>query len=833
MPVLLDLVRRAIPKRLRSRFRGWRAARGVAAPAVSPRAAARESVDGARAASRAKDWPEAVVRWRRLLVQQGDDAPPVAYEQLAHALRRTGDLESAVTILVDGLERHPGDPKLLTQRARLASQGNDWGLAVERWQEVRDAHGDVAPAVVYEQLCRAHRRNRELDEARSAIEEGLARYPTETRLRMEWARLAMAAGHWAEAIARWQELVKGEHDPPAGAFIQLSEAQRRLGQLDAAESTLSEARDVHPTDLDVAVEYAKLAMEARSYDVAIMRWATVGDLFPGDPPAEVHRRIARCHIHLGAYEEAAATVEAGLRIHPSATDLVVERVQVAIHAEDWPRVRRAWDDLRTRHGDQVAAAGFARLARQCVRAQAHDLADEVAEEGMRHHPNASRLHRQYVRNALGRERMQGDPSAWDWREGLTRARDIIRQQGAKTTADDTFDLAYELSESAAIKEAIELLDDGLQRFPTDVRLLDEQATLLSAEGDWQRVIERLDTLATLRDGPEGAYVRLRRSRALRCLGDLEGARAAVNDARRAGLDSLRADLETAQLTAIAGDLSGAVRVWETVIEGTPDAAPATVYRQLAMAHLRTGDLRRSAQVVELARRRGYALERSPGVIAIVGGGPTLRGVDLTPLRGVAHTVAVNATANALPWSDVAVTHDASHLPERFRDYPGPVVAGVPLGYLRRAGHVDSIEHRRRLVAHRLSEDEALLHSGGHTSAYTALNYAYLLRPRLIVLFGIDLRDSWDPEEYWHQKMDEYNRRRLDELQRRASFDDYLEYRSRKVQSAPAVFASVLPQIESASIEVLNASPVSSIECFPKIEPQAAIERCLEVGPSSE
>jgi tetratricopeptide (TPR) repeat protein len=666
--------------------------------------------------------------------------------------------------------------------------------------------------------------------ARSVLEEGLDRHPAELRLLMEWARLAMTAGDWAQAATRWCALVESEGEPPAEAFAQLSVAQRRLGRLDAAEQTLADGRDVHPRDVDLAVEQAKLSMEGRDWGVAIARWTAVGDLFAGDPPPEVHRRIARCHVHQGTFEDATAAVEAGLRAHPTDPELAVERVYVAIHASDWDEVRRVWDDLLVSHGDRIPAAGFVRLSRECVRAHAHDLADEVAEEGMRRHPESAGLRRQYVRNVLGRERTQGDPSAWDWRDGLVRARAVLERRGTQATADDHFDLAYELSESAAIEEAIELLDEALSRFPTAARLLDEQATLLSATGDWRRVVQRLDALDEQLDQPDRAVLRLRRSRALRCLGDLEEARTALDDARSAGLDPLRAALEDAQLTASAGDLDGAVRAWGAIVEGSPETAPLGAHRQLAMAHLRSGDVRRSAQVVELARERGHALERNPGVVAIVGGGPSLRGADLTPLRGAVHTVAVNATASALPWSDVAVTHDASHLAERFRDFPGPVVAGVPLDHLRRTGRVDSIEHRRRLVTDRLSEMDDLLHSGGHTSAYTALNYAYLLRPRLIVLFGIDLQNFWGPDEYWHQTMDEYNRRRFQALQLRAGFEDYHEYRSRKIQSAPAVFASVLPQVEHAGVEILNASPVSSIECFPKLEPQEAVERCLEAGP---
>lgn len=93
----------------------------------------------------------------------------------------------------------------------------------------------------------------------------------------------------------------------------------------------------------------------------------------------------------------------------------------------------------------------------------------------------------------------------------------------------------------------------------------------------------------------------------------------------------------------------------------------------------------------------------------------------------------------------------------------------------------------------LSEDPGAIHTGN--SAYGALGLAYHMRPKRIVLCGVDADDQ----------------PRID------------GGRTRSLAHLALLFASAVPQLRAAGIEVVNASPWSLIECFPKIDPKDVAE----------
>ena len=92
----------------------------------------------------------------------------------------------------------------------------------------------------------------------------------------------------------------------------------------------------------------------------------------------------------------------------------------------------------------------------------------------------------------------------------------------------------------------------------------------------------------------------------------------------------------------------------------------------------------------------------------------------------------------------------------------------------------------------LSEDKNAIHTGN--SAYGALGLAYHLRPKRIVLLGVDGTRE----------------RRVD--------GGY----SRTLEHLPALFTSAIPQLQKRRIGVVNGSPDSRVTCFPRVTPQEAL-----------
>ncbi|WP_052664279.1 tetratricopeptide repeat protein [Nitriliruptor alkaliphilus] len=773
----------------------------------------------AQVAVTARNWPLAVERWRRVAQLRGDaaDDPRVA-ARLARAEVRAGDPEAAARTLARAVERHPHDLELASEHAQVATIAGDWTEAVERWQAVLDRFGADAPANVYEQLAKAHQSLADLNRADEVLELGLTRFPDDLALVERRARLANLDRDWPEVIQRWRTVIEvGRDEAPPRAYLQLARAHQAQGDLDAAEETIALGRRHHPDDVDIATRWARLAAATRDWERALERYSVAVEL-PGALP-HVHRDRARAAAEAEDAVGADAALRRGLEEHPGDPTLLVERAFLAIDRGDWDAVDTRWAEAT--HGGQVPPELYVGMARRCAAAFDHERADAAVEAGLDRFPADRGLQRQLVRNAISIQRREHAPEDWDWSEARVRARRVLEAyREGDSVPDDHFQLATELADASAVAEAVTVLRDGLEVHTDDTELRRELGVLTSALGHWQ---EAADHFAALAATP--AAERTDRSALVRAHGNRGD-----HDAASEALETWPADdepwrrAELARVAEARGDVGAAIDAWRAVCDLWPASVDAR--RRLAITLRRAGDDAGAASAITDALTAGLEVGSNPGVVAIIGGGPSLQGVDLTPLRGVAHTVAVNATATVLPWSDVAVTHDASHLTERFRDYDGPVVAGLPLAALRDRGSLPGFEFRRRLVTDRLSELDDVVHSGGHTSAHTALNYAHLLRPTRIVLFGIDLTTFWGPNDYWHGAMDDFNRRRYADLEGRATFGRWTEYRARKLENAPAVFASTVPQLEAAGIEVLNASPVSSLTCFPKVTPEEGLAACL-------
>lgn len=185
-------------------------------------------------------------------------------------------------------------------------------------------------------------------------------------------------------------------------------------------------------------------------------------------------------------------------------------------------------------------------------------------------------------------------------------------------------------------------------------------------------------------------------------------------------------------------------------------------------------------------------------VALVGAGPSLTGFDFERLRGPWRVVAINQKWLDLPWADAVVSVDLKWITDIA---PDVVRAGLPV-YLagpdndRYQGVPGAVElKRRRSTA--LSDNPGALEMGC-TSGYAGLNFVYLKRPPLVVLFGYDYTsgklDHDKPDQYpWHP--DGHNAR----------------YWPRWATE----FTSAVPQLITAGMRVINASPRSSITCFPR------------------
>lgn len=201
-------------------------------------------------------------------------------------------------------------------------------------------------------------------------------------------------------------------------------------------------------------------------------------------------------------------------------------------------------------------------------------------------------------------------------------------------------------------------------------------------------------------------------------------------------------------------------------------------------------------------------------VAIIATGPSLKGVDLVIPDGIT-VIAVNGALPHVPRADFWFTLDtspanralmatAASRPETvfyaavFPDFGQPEATS---NYLRDPPE-PCVHYLKRVTGTaRANGKEGLsvkptgVHAGN--SAYGALGLAYLMGARRIALLGVDGNQ--------------------------AAGYAWAEGRPKNLQDLPELFASAVPQLEAAGISVVNGSPRSRVNCWPRMTPQEALE----------
>lgn len=205
-------------------------------------------------------------------------------------------------------------------------------------------------------------------------------------------------------------------------------------------------------------------------------------------------------------------------------------------------------------------------------------------------------------------------------------------------------------------------------------------------------------------------------------------------------------------------------------------------------------------------------------VVIVASGPSLRGFNLAVLRDLqqdagVYVIAVNGASTAVPFADAWFTLDPHHLKDRLTPIAGGLwYAAIPddfgTVYARIADHrappPKQVTYLHRLVGNGpllskmgLSEDPACIYTGN--SAYGALGVAYHMRPKRVLMLGVD-----GTRGYF------YNTNGI----------------SGDLAHLPPLFESATWQLQDRGITVINGSPNSIVTCFPRMTPDEGIRELL-------
>lgn len=201
------------------------------------------------------------------------------------------------------------------------------------------------------------------------------------------------------------------------------------------------------------------------------------------------------------------------------------------------------------------------------------------------------------------------------------------------------------------------------------------------------------------------------------------------------------------------------------------------------------------------------------VFVILAGGPSLKDFDPSVLASV-RTITINDSWRILPTADYLYFCDKKwwqyHQDRNLRSldnkfsfhdliYKGFWVKGGP-GFNDHP-QVHALSFCGQVG---LSEDpRGLCH--GSNSGYAAINLAYLLGAKKIILLGYDM-DFVGSVTHWHREPRE----------------EPNEFRKTLTNSMLPLFSYLMDPLEAAGVQVINANPNSALTCWPRMELQEAL-----------
>lgn len=200
------------------------------------------------------------------------------------------------------------------------------------------------------------------------------------------------------------------------------------------------------------------------------------------------------------------------------------------------------------------------------------------------------------------------------------------------------------------------------------------------------------------------------------------------------------------------------------------------------------------------------------VISVLGGGWSAATYDKSKLPGL--IIGVNDSAVRAP-CEIAVSMDRLWTEHRWRWLQERLTQVRPLrdAHIRRSAlsniadrppwlHVFENDH----MSVDLTDEPGRLN--GTNSGVCAINLAFQMRPRRVILFGFDMTRSPKGQAYWFPPY---------EWARPEGATSAGKYRAWASE-----FATIARQFEAEGIEVLNASLVSAISAFPKVDPRSLL-----------
>lgn len=198
--------------------------------------------------------------------------------------------------------------------------------------------------------------------------------------------------------------------------------------------------------------------------------------------------------------------------------------------------------------------------------------------------------------------------------------------------------------------------------------------------------------------------------------------------------------------------------------------------------------------------------------AIIASGPSAKNANIGLLKGRMRVIAIKKSVELAPFADVVYGCDGPW----WRSVQGmPKFRGLKLAYegtvCGSEWGIRKVEIKNPASDEMLFEKIGVIGSGGN-SGFQALNLALQFGAARVLLVGFDMRG--DSGAHWYGR---------NNWMQANNPTDGVYGRWVRAMTAAA------PKVKDRGVSVVNASPISALECFPKMSIESALDEFCKVA----
>nr|WP_294554221.1 tetratricopeptide repeat protein [uncultured Rhodopila sp.] len=459
----------------------------------------------------------------------------------------------------------------------------DWQARFDIARHTRRESGPAAALPLFEALCEAApdraasrleaaaclRDLHRFDQAETMLADLLQTSPSDVSALHDLARLLERRGAWTEAETLWRRFL-ALPNPAWWGHSALATTLQRQGRLPEADQVLSEALSLHPAEVILSCDYARLAQARANRADAKTRWENASAKFPNDPAPRLG--LAAVLKQEGDLAGAERLLRAALQANPDDFTAQHDVARLLEQRSDWAGAEQIWRRLRGTSG--VPWWTHSALATTLQRQGRLPEADAVLSEALSLHPSEAGLWCDYARLAQASGNQSDAKTRWE-------------NAGVKFPDHPAplLGLAAILKQEGDLAGAERLLRAATQAKPDDFAAQHDLARFLEQRGEWAEA----EQIWRRRLGAPGAswWVHSSLAAALRQQGRPKDAEEALSAGIAQHPGEVMLYVDYAKLAEQRGDWPEARRRWTLTLSRFPADAAAT--RGLALALRELGD----------------------------------------------------------------------------------------------------------------------------------------------------------------------------------------------------------------------------------------------------